>query len=112
MKSPKFFPFQCPVLLILSQEVSLQRNLALSISLDIPVPKDYPLATRSVLHFPQPAPRALAGPPHLKILCDLLAGAGESVLCLPPAVWWNKIGCEGKGGYTHSPCNFSFLKCE
>lgn len=39
---------------------------SLSISLDIPVPKEYPLATRSVLHSPQPAPRALAGPPHLK----------------------------------------------
>lgn len=41
---------------------------SLSICLDIPVPKDYPLPTRSLLCFPQPAARALAGPPHLRKL--------------------------------------------
>lgn len=64
---------------------------SLSISLDIPLPKEYPLATRSVLHFPQMAPRTLAGPPHLKKLCSLLEWDGESVLWLAPAVWWNKV---------------------
>lgn len=59
----KIFPFQCPILLILSQEVLPPRNLALFICLAILIPKDYPLAIRSVLHFPQMPPVLWLGLP-------------------------------------------------
>ena len=41
---------------------------SLSTCLDIPVPKDYPFPARSLLCFPQPAAKSLAGPPHLRKL--------------------------------------------